>query len=407
MAKQSKITPRSRVLGYALAGIVGAILVAAGLRLMPAFNTTRTLPTDVQSSPVTPPNKDTVLALAKPVKPVMVQIDMEEFVHAVPNPVLNDPFLQQYLGLGNAPQPLQKSQWSTGTGFILDSRGLILTNAHLVGRTKKVTVALVDGRKFSGEVKGVDALTDLAVVKINPAQQKLPVARIGDANRIKVGDSVAAVGDVGNNVNSGIISNFNRLNTKAGTSDTRLNVIQTYTAIDPDYSGGPLLNQAGEIIGINTSIRSVKPGIGFAIPIDTATVIAKTLANRKQVAHPFLGIHVAALTPELAREMNRSTKASKLLPEVNGIRVLQIFSYTPAAQSGMRPGDVIIAIDQKSITTPNELQQQVSQLQVGQVLQLTVQRNDQTITLAVRVDDLKNQRGKWLVSPLKDQLMTH
>lgn len=407
MAKQSKITPRSRVLGYALAGIVGAILVAAGLRLMPAFNTTRTLPTDVQSSPVTPPNKDTVLALAKPVKPVMVQIDMEEFVHAVPNPVLNDPFLQQYLGLGNAPQPLQKSQWSTGTGFILDSRGLILTNAHLVGRTKKVTVALVDGRKFSGEVKGVDALTDLAVVKINPAQQKLPVARIGDANRIKVGDSVAAVGDVGNNVNSGIISNFNRLNTKAGTSDTRLNVIQTYTAIDPDYSGGPLLNQAGEIIGINTSIRSVKPGIGFAIPIDTATVIAKTLANRKQVAHPFLGIHVAALTPELAREMNRSTKASKLLPEVNGIRVLQIFSYTPAAQSGMRPGDVIIAIDQKSITTPNELQQQVSQLQVGQVLQLTVQRNDQTITLAVRVDDLKNQRGKWLLSPLKDQLMTH
>jgi len=105
--------------------------------------------------------------------------------------------------------------------------------------------------------------------------------------------------------------------------------------------------------------------------------------------------------------MNRSTKASKSLPEINGIRVLQIFPYTPAAESGMRPGDVIIAIDQKSIITPNELQQQVSQLQVGQVSQLTVQRNDQTITLTVRVDNLKNQRGKWLVSPLKDQLMTH
>ena len=407
MAKQSKKISRFRVLGYALAGVVGAILAVVGLRSLPVFNNARTLPTDVQSPPVIPPNKDTVLALAEPVKPVIVQIDMEEFVHAVPNAVLNDPFLQQYLGLGNAPQPLQKSQWSTGTGFILDSRGLILTNAHLVGRTKKVTVALVDGRKFLGEVKGVDALTDLAVVKVDPGQQKLPIAPVGNLNQTKIGDSVVAVGDVGSNVNLGIVSSFNRLNTKAGIPDTRLDVIQTYTAIDPDYSGGPLLNQAGEVIGINTSIRSVKSGIGFAIPIDTATVIAKTLANRKQVAHPFFGIHVAALTPELAREMNRSTKASKALPEINGIRVLQIFPYTPAAESGMRPGDVIIAIDQKSIITPNELQQQVSQLQVGQVSQLTVQRNDQTITLTVRVDDLKNQRGKWLVSPLKDQLMTH
>ncbi|MDX2241502.1 MAG: trypsin-like peptidase domain-containing protein, partial [Leptolyngbyaceae cyanobacterium bins.302] len=297
--------------------------------------------------------------------------------------------------------------WSVGTGFIIDPKGLILTNAHLVGRTKKVTVVLTDGRRFSGEVKGVDTLTDLAVVKVDPGQQKLPVARVGNVNQIKNDDSVTAVGDLDSNVNLGIVSNFNRLNTKAGIPDTRLDVIQTYTAVDPDYSGGPLLNQAGEVIGINTSIRSVKPGIGFAIPIDTATAIAQKLATGKQVTHPFLGIHVATLTPELAREINRSTKASKPLPEISGIRVLQVFPYTPAAEAGMRPGDVIIAINQKPITTPSELQQEISQLQVGQASQVTMQRNDQTINLAVRVDDLQNQRGKWLVTPLRDQLMTH
>lgn len=407
MAKQSEKNTRFRVLSYSLAGIVGAILAVIGLRSLPAFKDARMPTSDVQRPLALPLNKDTILALAEPVKPVIVKIDMEEFVHALPNAVLNDPFLQQYLGLGNAPQLMQESQWSVGTGFIIDPKGLILTNAHLVGRTKKVTVVLTDGRRFSGEVKGVDTLTDLAIVKVDPGQQKLPVARVGNVNQIKNSGSVAAVGDLGSNVNLGIVSNFNRLNTKAGIPDTRLDVIQTYTAVDPDYSGGPLLNQAGEIIGINTSIRSVKPGIGFAIPIDTATAIAKVLANGKQITHPFLGIHVAALTPELAREMNRSTKASKSLPEISGIRVLQVFPYTPAAESGMRPGDVIIAIDQKSIATPNELQQKVSQLQVGQVSQLTMQRDNQTMTLAVRVDDLKNQRGKWLVSPLKDQLMTH
>jgi len=407
MVQQPKKISRFRVLGYALAGIVGAILAIAVLRSLPASNNARTSPADVQRPPNIPPNKDTVLALAEPVKPVMVRIEMEEFVHALPNAVLNDPFLQQYLGLGNAPQPMQKSQWSVGTGFIIDPNGLILTNAHLVGRTKKVTVALVNGRRFSGEVRGVDALTDLAVVKINPAQQKLPGASTGNVNQIKIGDSVAAIGDVGSNVNLGIVSNFNRLNTQTGIPDTRLDVIQTYTAIDPDYSGGPLLNQAGEIIGINTSIRSVKPGIGFAIPIDTATAIAQTLAEGKQIYHPFLGIHITPLTPELARKQNRANPSSRPLPEINVVRVLQVFPYTPAAESGLRSGDVIVAIDQQPITSLDQLQQQISQRKVSQALQLTIRRNDQTIPLSVRVDDLKNQRGKWLVTPLKEQLMTH
>lgn len=407
MAKQSKKNIRYRVLKYSLAGIAGMILAVIGLRSLPAFKDTRMLTTDVQRPPAVPPNKDNILALAEPVKPVMVRIDMQEFVHALPNAVLNDPFLQQYLGLGNAPRPMQQSQWSVGTGFIINPKGLILTNAHLVGKTKKVTVVLTDGRKFPGEVKGVDTLTDLAVVKVNPGQQNLPVARIANVNQIKIGDSVAAVGDLGSNVNLGIVSNFNRLNTKAGTSDTHLDVIQTYTAIDPDYSGGPLLNQAGEIIGINTSIRSLKPGIGFAIPIDTATAIAQKLATGEQVFHPFLGIHIAILTPEVARKNNHSNKSFKQFPEISGVRVLQVFPYTPAAESGLRAGDVIVATNQQPTITPNQLQQQVSQSQVGQVLQIIIRRNDQTVPLAIRVDDLKNQRGKWLVTPLKDQLMTH
>lgn len=407
MAKQSKKNIRFRVLSYGLAGIAGAILAVIGLRSQPAFKDTRLPTTDVQRPTALPPNKDTILALAAPVKPVMVRIDMEEFIHALPNAVLNDPFLQQYLGLGNAPQPMQQSQWSVGTGFIINPKGLILTNAHLVGRTKKVTVVLTDGRKFPGEVKGVDTLTDLAVVKVDPSQQKLPVARIANVNQIKIGDSVVAVGDLGSNVNLGIVSNFNRLNTKAGTSDTRLDVIQTYTAIDPDYSGGPLLNQAGEIIGINTSIRSLKPGIGFAIPIDTATAIAQKLANGEQISHPFMGVHVVALTPEVARQENRANQSSRQFPEISGVRVLQVFPNTPAAESGLRAGDVIVAANQQPTITPNQLQLQVSQSKVGQVLQITIRRNDQTVPLAVRVDDLKNQRGKWLVTPLKDQLMTH
>jgi S1-C subfamily serine protease len=267
-----------------------------------------------------------------------------------------------------------------------------MTNAHVVDKADKVTVRLKDGRTFEGKVQGIDEVTDLAVVKIN-AGNDLPVAPLGSSSNVQVGDWAIAVGNplgFDNTVTLGIVSTLKRSSAQVGISDKRLDFIQTDAAINPGNSGGPLLNGQGEVIGINTAIRPDAMGIGFAIPIDKAKAIAGQLQRDGKVAHPYLGVQMLTLTPDLAKQNNTDPNSPIQIPEINGVFVMRVVPNSPAASAGIRRGDVILQVDGKAITSAEQLQSVVEDSRLGQVLQVKVQRGNQTQQLSIRTAELQN-----------------
>jgi S1-C subfamily serine protease len=280
-----------------------------------------------------------------------------------------------------------------GSGFIIDHSGVILTNAHVVDNANKVTVTLKDGRIFKGEVKGVDEITDLAVVKINAQGSELPIAPLGDSSTVQVGDWAIAVGNpvgLDNTVTLGIISTLGRSAAKAGIPDKRVEFIQTDAAINPGNSGGPLLNAQGEVIGINTAIRADAMGIGFAIPINQAKSLQALLASGKKVPHPYIGVQMVNLTPDLARQNNRDPNSLFMIAEVEGILVVRVMPDSPAERAGIRRGDVIVAVNNQPIQDGSKLQSLVDRAGLNQVLKLKIQRSDRSLELTVQTAQMSN-----------------
>ncbi|MGK7919201.1 MAG: HhoA/HhoB/HtrA family serine endopeptidase [Trichodesmium sp.] len=309
----------------------------------------------------------------------VVRIDTERLITRPNNSFFEEPLFERFFGSELPIQPpAQELLKGQGSGFIVDSKGIILTNAHVVDKADKVTVSLNDGRKFIGEVKGTDEVTDLAVVKVETKGEILPVAVLGNSNLVQVGDWAIAVGNplgFNNTVTLGIISTLKRPSSAVGIPDKRLDFIQTDAAINPGNSGGPLLNDRGEVIGINTAIRADATGIGFAIPINKAKEIKDILARGEQVPHPFVGIQMITLTPEIAKENNSDANSVIILPEVKGVLVTKVLSGTPAERSGMRIGDVILEIDHQSIISAEQLQRKVEDSGVGEKLEFKIIRN--------------------------------
>ncbi|MEH2311305.1 MAG: HhoA/HhoB/HtrA family serine endopeptidase [Nostoc sp.] len=334
-----------------------------------------------------------VTAAVNRVGTAVVRIDTERTITRRVDPSFEDPFFRRFFGDGFSQQmPSEQQLRGLGSGFILDKSGLVLTNAHVVDKADKVTVRLKDGRTFEGKVQGIDEVTDLAVVKIN-AGNDLPVAPLGSSNNVQVGDWAIAVGNplgFDNTVTLGIVSTLKRSSAQVGISDKRLDFIQTDAAINPGNSGGPLLNGQGEVIGINTAIRPDAMGIGFAIPIDKAKAIAVQLQRDGKVAHPYLGVQMLTLTPDLAKENNTDPNSPIQIPEVNGVFVMRVVPNSPAASAGIRRGDVILQVDGKAITSAEQLQNFVEDSRLGQVLQVKVQRGNQTQQLSVRTAELQN-----------------
>lgn len=289
--------------------------------------------------------------------------------------------------------PQQGLMRGQGSGFIIDKNGVILTNAHVVDQADKVTVTLKDGRTFEGKVQGVDEVTDLAVVKVDAKGKNLPVAPLGDSSTVQVGDWAIAVGNplgLDNTVTLGIVSTLKRPSVEVGVPDKRLDFIQTDAAINPGNSGGPLLNSSGEVIGINTAIRAGATGIGFAIPINKAKQISTQLARGETVAHPYIGIQMVTLTPQLAKENNSDPNSPLTVPEISGVLVMGILPNTPAAQSGLRRGDVIVEIDGQTVNSATILQNLVENSRIGQTLLLTVQRGNQTQQVSIETAQLQS-----------------
>lgn len=344
----------------------------------------------VNVSPNLPQNF--VAAAIDRVGPAVVRVDTERTVATnVPDPFFEDPFFRRFFGSEGFPNiPQERRQQGQGSGFIVDRSGLILTNAHVVSGADKVTVTLRDGRTFDGEVKGTDEPSDLAVIKIKG--DNLPVAPEGDSSQLKVGDWAIAVGNplgLDNTVTLGIVSTLNRSSSQVGIPDKRLDFIQTDAAINPGNSGGPLVNEQGEVIGINTAIRADAEGIGFSIPINKAKEIQTILAQGKQVPHPFIGIQMTNLTVDMAKQINEDPNSVLIVPETEGVLIVQVVPDSPAAKGGLRRGDVIVKIDTAEVTSAEQLQDIVEGSKIGQSLRFEVIRGDQTEMVNVRPAELQ------------------
>ena len=327
----------------------------------------------------------------------VVRIDTERTVtRNVPDMFYDDPFFRGRIGGGFQSIPQEERLRGQGSGFIINDQGDILTNAHVVNNADQVTVKLKDGRQFEGYVEGVDEITDLAVIRIDTAGEALPVSQLGDSDSVEVGDWAIAVGNplgLDNTVTLGIVSTLKRSSAAVGIPDKRIDFIQTDAAINPGNSGGPLLNAQGEVIGINTAIRADAMGIGFAIPINKAKAIQASLSRGERIAHPYLGVQIATLTPDMAKMNNEDPNSAIELPETDGVLVIRVLPNTPAAEAGLRRGDVITDVAGFRVKQADQLQSRVDQVKVGESLQMTLRRGDRTQQLSVKTADLSEQES--------------
>ena len=285
--------------------------------------------------------------------------------------------------------PDTQVQQGTGSGFIVSSDGLILTNSHVLDGADKVTVTLKDGRTVEGEVMGQDNLTDLAVVKIE--EENLPTVVFGDSEALQIGEWAIAIGNplgLDNTVTTGIISATGRNSMQIGVGDKRIDFIQTDAAINPGNSGGPLLNAKGEVIGINTAIIKNAQGLGFAIPINSAKDIAEQLIANGKVDHPFLGIRMSSITPELKQQLTSQYNFEIGVDE--GVLIVEVLPNSPAASAGLKQGDIITAIEGEDVILPNEVQKIVARSSAGDTLNLQLIRRNQTTDLPIQVGILPN-----------------
>ena len=289
-----------------------------------------------------------------------------------------DPYFERFFGLDLPNDNKPRIEQSQGSGFIF-ADGLVMTNSHVVNGSDKVIVGLTNGKKLNARLIGQDFFTDLAILKIE-GKGPWPKAKLGDSTKIKVGDWAIAVGNpfgLENTVTLGIISNLNRNANKLGIYDKKLELIQTDAAINPGNSGGPLLNSNGEVIGINTLIRS-GPGAGlsFAIPINKAKEIAYQLINNGKVIHPMIGI---SLVEENNFEKNN-----------NAVKVGYVVPYSPAEKSGILVNDIIIKVGNKDIKKASDVIKQITKNGIKKTINITLKRGSKLIRLKVKPTDISN-----------------
>ncbi len=335
---------------------------------------------------VPPPESNYITAVVNKVGPAVVRIESSRTVKASIPDEFNDPFFRRFFGSqGQIPGGRSRVERGTGSGFILSADGRILTNAHVVNGADKVQVVLKDGRRFQGKVLGKDELTDVAVVQIQASS--LPTVTLGNSEQLQPGEWAIAIGNplgLDNTVTNGIISATGRSSNLIGAPDKRVSYIQTDAAINPGNSGGPLLNARGEVIGMNTAIIQGAQGLGFAIPISTAQRISSQLIATGKVEHPYLGIQMQALTPELKDNINSDPNSGLNVDTDKGVIVRKVVPNSPAAQAGIRAGDIIQKLNGQNVSDADSVQKAVEDSKIGTDMRLDLRRNGQNITVAVR-----------------------
>jgi len=279
---------------------------------------------------------------------------------------------------------------SSGSGFLYDRDGHVLTNYHVVSGARRVWVHLADGRTLDAEVVGTDSETDVAVLRVTPAQE-LPTLRLGKAADLAIGDWVAAVGNplgyLDGTFTVGVVSGKGRSEVLIrGGSPSYQDFIQTDAAINFGNSGGPLVNRSGEVVGINTAFGGQGSGIGFAIPIELAREVAESLVQSGHVRRAYLGVLLQEIDLDLARALG--------LPTANGILIREVYPDTPASSAGLQPGDAILEIDGEPVQDVAGFRLQVAHSRIGEAVHLVGQRWGETVALDVILAPRETQVGE-------------
>lgn len=331
---------------------------------------------EAPATPAGTPAPGSFSGAARKAAPAVVSINTSK---AVRHPRSNDPWFQFFFG----DQGTQE-QTGLGSGVIISPDGYILTNNHVVEGADDIEVTLPDSRQAKASVIGTDPETDLAILKI--ALDKLPVIVLGNSDQLDVGDQVLAIGNpfgVGQTVTSGIVSALGRSQLGINTFE---NFIQTDAAINPGNSGGALVDVYGNLMGINTAIYSRSGGsmgIGFAIPVSTAKMVLDSIVKDGHVTRGWIGVEPNELSPELAETFGVKAGA--------GVIVTGVLQAGPAAQAGMRPGDVILQVGDKPVRTVSELLTTVASLTPGTAADFLLRRGDGEVTIKVTPTARPNQ----------------
>jgi len=356
--------------------------------------------TQAQTSPVLPAAPGSFSELAKKASPSVVNISTVKVIKGRGRAPLpfgpNDPFRDFFDRFFKEQMPKDFRQRSLGTGFIIDKDGLILTNNHVVEKTDEIKVTLADKKEFKAKIIGRDPKTDLALIIIKPDSPLKPLP-LGDSEKLQVGDWVVAIGNpfgLGHTVTAGIVSaKYRQLG--AGSYD---NFIQTDASINPGNSGGPLLNTAGEVIGINSVIFSQSGGsmgIGFAIPINMAKELLPQLKKGK-VIRGWLGVMIQSITSDLKDKLN--------LKDEKGALVADVANEGPADKAGIERGDVIVSFDGKEVKEMKDLAYMVSSTPVGKTVKVEVIRQGKKRDLQVKIEQLKEEKESQINSQAEPNL---
>ncbi len=337
--------------------------------------------------------------VAQKTGPTVVSIKTEKVYRATGqkyyfgNPYSDDAFNQFFDDFfGGSPEYSQKSL-GLGSGVIIDGRGYILTNDHVVEGADKITATLPDGRKFAAQLVGVDSRSDLALIKVEAQnetfQPPLPIAQLGSSDNLKIGEWVIAIGNPFGNilddpqptVTSGVISALHRTLPQTSQSDLDYSdLIQTDAAINPGNSGGPLVNLNGEVIGINVAIFSTSggyQGVGFAIPINYAKAIVEQLIEGKNIEYGYIGVSIQDIDMRLAQYFN--------LTAYEGVLVNKVVPDSPAQKAGVKEGDIILSINKIKIRNSSALVKQISNTAVGKSVNLQILRDEKKIDFSITV----------------------
>jgi Do/DeqQ family serine protease len=373
--------------------IVAALLLAAATGGYFAHDRlSRLARVDTAAAKATPASAETLqqgfVSVAQQVRPAVVHLGTIERAKMPRGPSAppgsgDDPFFKDFFNqFFGSEGPGPRSEFrrpGLGSGVIIDKRGLVLTNFHVIKGADEITIRLSDKREYRGQILGTDPKTDLAVVRFQP-DHGLTVAALGNSETLRVGEWAIAIGNpfgLDQTVTVGVISATGRSEVGIATYE---NFIQTDASINPGNSGGPLVNLKGEVIGINTAIVAAGQGIGFAIPINMVKRVVDQLVDKGKVVRGWLGVSLQPLSPELAQSLG--------LPGTSGAVVGSTIAEGPAAKAGLQQGDVILSFNKVPVEDYRHVQRLVAESTVGKTVTLEVMRKKQKVDVPVTIAEV-------------------
>jgi Do/DeqQ family serine protease len=339
--------------------------------------------------------------VAQQVRPAVVHLGTIQRAKTRRGPNLpqgnDDPFFRDFFNqFFGSEGPDSRSEFrrpGLGSGVIIDKRGLVLTNFHVIKGADEILIRLSDKREYRGQIMGTDPKTDLAVVKFQP-DHEVTVASLGNSDALRVGEWAIAIGNpfgLDQTVTVGVISATGRSDVGIATYE---NFIQTDASINPGNSGGPLVNLKGQVIGVNTAIVAAGQGIGFAIPINMVKRVVDQLVDKGKVVRGWLGVALQPLSLDLAQSLG--------LEGTNGAVVGSTITGSPAAQAGLEQGDVIVAFDKIPVEDYRHVQRLVAESRVGKSVTLQIVRKKQKMDVTVMIAEVPEDAGRRSAPPAKN-----